>query len=192
MANKATTGFWPVSKLDGSPISGGSLRYFGDSNLFLGDLVKRAADGQTRDDGIYNQVTRATAASELIEGVVVGWEANPTALDNLYYATSNVYSVYVLPLRDADVILEAQSDDSTMVSTDVGLNIDPVFTAGTTATGQSNMALDGDTAATTAGLLFHIIRGVARPDNDLTDSVANQRFLVTMNQSAWLGQNVGV
>jgi len=192
MANKARTGFWPVQYLDGRPYNGAHRAYFGDSNLFMGDLVKRAANGQADGTGIYAQVTRATAVSELIEGVVVGWEPNPTALSNLYYATSNVYKVYILPLKSADVVLEAQSDDATMVSGDIDLNIDAVFTAGTTSTGASNMALDGNTASTTAGLMFHILRAVDREDNDTTDSVANQRYHVTMNQTAWLNQGAGV
>lgn len=192
MANKSRTGFWPVSYLDGRPYTGAHQAYFGDTNLFMGDLVKFAANGQSSEDGIYAQVTRATADSEQIVGVVVGWEPNPTALSNLYYPTSNTYKVYIANVKPSDLMLEVQSDDSTMVSSDVGLNADSVYTAGSTSTGASNMALDGDTADTTSGLMWHILRAVDRPDNDTSDSVANQRFLVVGNQSAWINQNTGV
>ena len=79
-----------------------------------------------------------------------------------------------------------------MTQSDVGLNADFTFTAGTTATGASNMELDGSTANTTAGLAFRILQMVDRTDGDNSDSVANQRFLVKCNQSAWADQIAGV
>lgn len=184
-------GFTPVKYRFGGAYSGAYRKLFstGD-NLFLGDLVKRASDAVQSGTGVYAEVDRATATTELITGVVVGWEANPNAQENLYHAASSTYAVYIADIDN--LICEVQSDDATMVQTDVGLNIDATFTAGSTTTGLSNMEINGDTAATTAGLQFKIIEMVDREDNDTADSTANQRFLVTINQSAWADQTVGV
>ena len=192
MANVSRpSGYTPVKYLNGQPYTGASIKMYSTAdNLFLGDLVKQAPDPVVSNNGVYQEVDRATATTELLYGVVVGWEPNPTALGNLYHAASAVYGVLIAPIDN--LILEAQSDDATMVQSDVGLNVDAVFTAGTTATGMSNMALDGDTAATTAGLQFRLLRMVDRPDADNADSIAAQRFWVKCNQSAWVDQSAGV
>jgi len=182
-------GFTPVATLFG-PYTGQSMKCFSSDNLFLGDLVNAATTPIASGSGVYPDVDRCAATTDTIFGVVVGWEPNPTALSNLYYEGSGTYAVYIAPIHN--LILEVQSDDATMVQTDVGLNVDATFTAGTTATGMSNMEIDGNTAATTAGLQFRIIGMVDRGDNDVTDSTANQRFLVTVNQSGWADQTAGI
>jgi len=108
----------------------------------------------------------------------------------LYHTASSSYAVYIADARD--LIMEAQSDDATMVLGDVGLNISPTVTAGSTTTGASNMELDGDTAATTNTLTLSIIGAVDRADNDAADSTANTRWLVTINSSAHANLIAGV
>ena len=181
MANTdITTGFRPVYHLDGSPYNGASRKYYSpDDNLFMGDLVEQSADGVLSGSGIYPTVDRIDAAGDIIAGVVVGWEANPDALSNLYHAASSTFAVYIADARD--IIMECQSDDATMVSTDVGLNCSPTVTAGTTTTGKSNMEVDGDTAATTTTLTLRILGFVDRPGNDNSDSTANSKLLVKVN-----------
>jgi len=184
-------GFRIVSNRDGSPFTGGFRKYYSpNDNLFKGDLVEQETSGTTSGDGRYPGVDRIDAAGDVIAGVVVGWEANPTDLGALYHAASSVYAVYIADVQD--VIMEAQSDDATMVAADVGLNISPTVTAGATATGLSNMELDGDTAATTNTLTLRVIGAVDRADNDATDSTANQRWLVTVNSSAHANLIAGV
>lgn len=184
-------GFRPVMHLNGSPYNGQSRKYFSSGdNLFMGDLVEQKANGIRSNDGIYPQVDRIDAAGDRIVGVVVGWEANPDALSNLYHAASSTYAVYIADA--SDLIMEAQSDDATMVIGDVGFNISPTVTAGSTTTGQSGMELDGSTAATTNSLTLRIVGAVDRADNDATDSTANQRWLVSINSSAWGNLTVGV
>jgi len=192
MANAdITNGFTPVGTLYGGSWSGQVRKcYSTANNLFRGDLVKQAADPVLSESGVYQEMDRATATTELIAGVVVGWEANPTALENLYHVASSTYAVYIANIQN--LILEVQSDDATMVQSDVGLNIDATFTAGTVASGRSNMEIDGNTAAATAGLQFRIIGMADKPDYDPTDSIANQKFIVTINQSAWADQTAGV
>jgi hypothetical protein len=192
MANVSRpNGFQVVKYRNGASYSGVSTKYYSTAdNLFLGDLVKAAADPVASGNGVYQEVDRCSATTDAILGVVVGWEVNPTNLGLLYHTASSTYGVFIADIWD--LVLEAQSDDATMVQTDVGLNVDATFTAGTTATGISNMALDGDTAATTAGLQFKILRMVDRPDHDNSDSIAAQRFWVVVNQSRWADQIAGV
>lgn len=183
-------GFRPVMHLNGSPYNGQFRKYFsaGD-NLFMGDLVEQRAAGVASNDGVYPSVDRLDAAGDRIVGVVVGWEANPDALSNLYHAASSSFAVYIADARD--LIMEAQSDDATMVTADVGLNISPTVTAGDTTTGQSKMELDGSTAAVTNTLTMRIVGAVDRPDNTANLS-ANSRWLVSINSSAWANLTVGV
>lgn len=184
-------GFKPVMHLNGSPYNGQFRKYFSpNDNLFIGDLVEAETTGVRSQDGIYPTVDRLDAAGDVIVGVVVGFEPNPTALDRLYHAASSTYAVYVADATD--LIMEAQSDDATMVLGDVGLNVSPTVTAGSTATGASNMEVDGDTAATTNTLTLRIEGFVDRPDSDNADSVANHKVLVSINSKARANLIAGV
>jgi len=184
-------GFRPVQHLNGSPYNGQSRMYFSpNDNLFLGDLVEQEGTGVRQNGLIYPTCDRIDAAGDVIVGVVVGWEPDPAALDRKYHAASSTYGVYIADARD--LIMEAQSDDATMVLGDVGLNISPTVTAGSTTTGASNMELDGNTAATTNTLTLRIVGGGLHVDNDSTDSTANQRWLVAVNSSAYANLIAGV
>lgn len=184
-------GFTPVSYRYGGSYSGANRKVFSDANnLFLGDLVIRSGTPTVSGDGVYEGVDRASLDTDLIVGVVVGWEVNPNSLENLYHTASTTYAVFIADIDN--LVLEVQSDDATMVQADVGKNIDAIVAAGSVTTGLSNMEINGNTAATTFGLQFKILGMVDRADNDNTDSVANQRFLVTINQSAWANQMAGV
>lgn len=184
-------GFRPVRHKNGSPYTGASTLYFSPTdNLFLGDLVEQDAAGARQNGLAYPTCDRIDAAGDRIVGVVVGWELNPTNLENLYHASGTTYGVYIADA--SDVIMEVQSDDATMVLADVGLNVSPTVTAGSTATGASNMEINGDTAATTNTLTLRIVGGADRIDNDSSDTTANQRWLVTVNSSAFGNLTVGV
>lgn len=167
-------GFRPVMHLNGNPYNGASRKYYSPSdNLFIGDVVE--ADGTGNADG-YPTVGRAEA-SDVIQGVVVGWEVNPDNLANNYHTASATYAVFIAD--DPDLIFEAQSDDATLVVGSIGLNVNFVVASGATATGLSNMEIDGNTGATTATLPFKIIGFTDREDNDI--SLTNHRLLVTAN-----------
>lgn len=182
-------GFRPVSA-SGGPFTGIQRKVYSTANnLFVGDLVMQAADPVASGDGVYQEVDRCTATGDLIAGVVVGFEANPTALGNLYHTASSTYAVYIV--APEGVVFEAQADAVTDQS-DVGLNMDATFTAGTTATGMSNMELSASSAATTPAQQFRVIGMVDRADNDNADATDSTRFLVTCNQSAFANATVGV
>ncbi len=192
MANvDKTTGFRPVKHLNGAPYTGKFEKYYSpNDNLFMYDLVEQEGTGVRSGSGAYPTCDRIDAAGDRIVGVVVGWEVDPAALDRKYHAASSTYAVYIAPADD--LIMEAQSDDATMVLGDVGLNVSPTVTAGSTATGLSNMEINGTTAATTTSLTLRIVGMLDRPDNDTADSTANQRWLVKVNSSAWANLSLGV
>ena len=174
-------GFRPVRYLDGRAYNGAYMRcYSDDDNLFMGDLVEVDTTGVARGSGVYPTVGRYDQG-DYVYGVVVGWEPDPTALDRVYHAASSTYAVFVA-MCDG-LVLEAQSDDATMVQTDVGLNVDVVVAAGSTTTGLSNMELNGDTANTNSTLDMSIVGMVDRPDNDAADSTSWQRFYVVPNKA---------
>lgn len=174
-------GFRPVRRLDGTPWNGAyNLYYSGTDNLFMGDVVEKGATSVARGDGAYPEVHRAEA-DDIPVGVVVGWERDPAALDRLYHAASSTYAVYICD--DPNMLFEAQTNDSGLAATDVGLNADIVVAAGSTTTGVSNMEIDGTTEATTADEPLKIMGAVNRPDNDL--SSANSKWLVYFNQHAY-------
>ena len=174
-------GFRPVRHADGTPYTGSFNVYFsGTDNLFLGDIVEKGATSVARGDGAYPEVHRAEA-DDIPVGVVVGWEPNPTNLNNLYHVASTTYFVYVCD--DPEILMEAQTNDAGLAATDVGLNCDFVVAAGSTTTGLSNMEIDGGTEATTADEPLKILGAVNRADNDL--ATANSRWLVKFNQHAY-------
>lgn len=183
-------GFRPVRYLDGRCYNGAFQKCFSAAdNLFMGDLVELVTTGVASGSGVYTEVGRYEQGDS-VYGVVVGWQRDPTALDRLYHASSSTYAVHVAMCKD--LILEAQSDDATMVQADVGLNVDVIVAAGSTTTGLSNMELNGDTAATTSSLDMTIIGMVDRPDNDSTNSVSWQRFLVVPNKNFWAEARTGL
>ena len=174
------TGFRPVKHLTGAPYNGQFNKYYGDANLFMGDLVIKEAAGQAIGSGAYPGCGRAAAYGILL-GAVVGWEPDPAALDRLYYATSNTLAVYI---ADApDLIFECQENNAGVAAADVGLNCDIVVAAGSTTTGISNMEVDGDTEATTIDEPLKIMGFVNSPDNDPT--LANAKLLVMINQHSY-------
>jgi len=180
-------GFRPVGTLSGSPWQGSVMRCFSDAdNLFKGDVVVQAGDGVASGSGAYLNVDRADAANPLVDGgdivgVVVGWEPNPTALDNLYHAASSTYAVLVCTAPD--VICEAQGDSSALAAAGIGLNYDIISTAGTTATGLSNMEIDSSSGVTTAATPLKLIGIKDSPDQDIT--TLNNVGLVIFNMHAF-------
>ena len=79
---------------------------------------------------------------------------------------------------DPDAVFEIQSAGSP-AQTDVGLNADIAYTAGSTKTGMSAVELSGTTAATTA--TFRIMGFSSDPDNTTTGS-ANVNVIVKFNE----------
>lgn len=184
-------GFRPVKHLNGSPYNGQFNTYFSiTDNLGMGDLVEQDAAGMRKNGIAYPSCDRVDATGDRIVGVVVGWEIDPSALDRKYHASSSTYAVHIADARD--LIMEVQDDGATMTLVDIGLNVSPKIGSLDTATGLSNMEIDGSTANTTNTLTLRIMSSVGRPDNDSSDTTANGRYLVILNSSAYADLTAGV
>ena len=176
-------GFKPVSTLSGANWNGAYRKFYTDTNAFLGDIMIQDTAGIASGNGGYQGCTRATAGTAgNIIGVVVGWEVDPDSLDLLYHAGSSAFAVYLCV--DPMVIFECQSDEALEpIASQVGMNYDFVVTGGTTATGVSNMELDGGSDVTTLGTPLQLVGIVDRPDN--TAGEANVKCLVRVNMHTY-------
>lgn len=188
MANtNRVNGFRPVKHLNGAPYNGQFNKYVvvaADATaIYVGDLVKTDGAGDLTTG--LPTVTRA-AATNVIRGVVVGFEPDPTALDTpsaQRRAASTRRIVYVCDTPD--IVLEAQEDgDTTPIAVaSIGLNASLISTSGgDTVTGASGMQIDSSSASTTATLELKLLGVVPRADNELiTAGQAYTRWLVMIN-----------
>ncbi len=165
-------GFRPYKKYTGENWNGSFVKCYAAANLFMGDAVIRETTGVTNGDGAFQSVARAAdLATAVIHGVVVGWEPNPSNLENLYHVGSaSTYAVYICV--DPDVTYLIQGDDggsNAVTNLDVGMNIDGLVAAGSTTTGLSNMEVDQSVTGltTTAGL--HLVSIPDIPGNVVGD-----------------------
>lgn len=185
-------GLRPYRNLSGDNWNGSFIKFYSSDNLFMGDVVKMASAGT----GGYQDCDRQTGTTDVPSiGVVVGWEADPTNLENLYHVGSaTTFAVHIC--TDPDMVYLAQGDGAGTVATEasVGLNFDLVIGAGDTTTGLSNMEVDESSGATAILTPLHCVGLSTDPSNE--QGVANQEFLVILNmhdyRGALLGTTTGV
>lgn len=198
MANSdASFGLRPVRHRNGAPYNGAANPYYVPSSyataLFIGDPVKTTGTSNTAEvsapgagnfpAGSLPEINRAGATGD-ITGVIVGFAADATSLENQYNPASTERIVFVAD--DPELMFEVQedSDTSTLAATSVGLNANVIFTnAGSTTSGQSGAELDSSTAATTATLQLRLERLANRADNEVG---ANAKWLVSILQHSAL------
>jgi len=186
-------GYRPVGNLTGTPYGGPTLACVSTENLFLGDLVKWASDplAGASGAGAYLDVDRVSGVADLVVGVVVGWQADPSVdLSRKYYTGGSGGFVQVAPIDG--LLLEVQCDDNAMTLVKVGLNADTTFAAGSLTTGMSNMELDSSTLATSNLLQFKVMGVAAIPGSSNEFSSAWTRVIVKCNQSGLNDQTAGV
>jgi len=179
MANTdAPMGLIPIKHASGAPYNGSCNAYYAPSDyavaLFVGDPVVRVADGSNEaavslggakfQPGTLPEIN-VGAAGGPFTGVVVGFGANPNALDKTYRPASTEQVVWVAD--DPDLVFEIQevSGGTALTSEEVGLNANIVAGSGSTVTGYSGFELDNSTENTTAGLELKITRLANREDN---------------------------
>jgi len=180
-------GFSPVKYLNGAPYNGQMRKYYSPTdNLFVGDLVKLNGAGSA--DG-YQAVSRA-AAGDVVVGVVVGYDPDPSALDRKYHVASTSLAVHVAD--DPNLVLMCQEDavGGALATASVGLNANAVVAAGDTSSGASNMELDTSSAAVTSTLQLSILGFVQSPDNEV--ATANAKVLVKVNRHQYANAATGV
>lgn len=204
MANvDAPMGLRPVRHKSGAPYSGSVNPYYLPSTygtaVFIGDTVVRTGTSNTAvvavpgagEFGIgtlpeinLSDVGTVAAAGDMITGVVVGFAADPTALENKHNPASTERVAYVCD--DPDVIFECQADGA-IPATSMGLNATLIAThSGSTTTGLSGRELDTTSAAPAADLSdqMRILRAVNRQDNDTTITHAKVEVQITQHTEA--------
>jgi hypothetical protein len=177
MSNKnAPFGARVVGKLGSGIANGGMTEYAiasgASGNIFSGDLVKMTSAGTILVSG---------AGDESI-GIFRGCSFTNSSGETIFsshFPTGTVSSdIVAFVVDDPNAVFEIQSAGSP-AQTDVGLNADIAYTAGSTKTGMSAVELSGTTAATTA--TFRIMGFSSDPDNSTTGS-ANVNVIVKFNE----------
>jgi hypothetical protein len=186
MANVDTPfGFKPVGHLLGLDWSSQVRRCFmtgATGACYIGDAVNLA--GSADATGAYLTVVPATVgATNVISGVVVGFEPDPADLTLLYRKTST--DRYALVIMDPYVIYEIQgSTTAVLANTIVGNNgILIADHTGNTATGISGMELSSATTPTTDATYQLLILGAATdPLNDISSVNAKWLVLISLHR----------
>lgn len=194
MANADTpAGLRPVKDVHGRAYNGAKRSYSAIASygtaLFIGDPVKITGAATTLSDGRIVPNVDACAATDVIDGVIVGFAANPTDLGSTYRAASTLREVFVCD--DDNMLYEIQegSTGTALTAAAIGLNIDFVVAAGNTNTGLSGVMIDNATEATTNTLSLKLVEFVNRPDNEIGYSA---KWLVKINRSRFANQLAGV
>lgn len=161
--------------------------------FFIGDAVTLAGSSDT--SGCYPTVTVATVgATNVIYGVIVGFEPDPTDLTILYRKDDTARYCYVC--FDPYVIYEIQGDSvAAIANTSVGMNSVLIAThSGDTATGLSGLELNSSVIAADATYQLHILGAVESPNNDISLVNAKWRVLINLHGyraaytgAAWYG-----
>lgn len=143
--------------------------------IAIGDFVAMA--GSADADGVPS-ITRATAGSTNIVGVVVGFVPSADYLSQTHRTASTERYALVADDPDQFFSIQEDSDGGALAATDVGSNADISPGTVSTTTGLSNMEIDSSTATTSAAQL-RIIRLDPSPDNAIG---ANARWIVKINE----------
>ena len=183
-------GLLPHRHLNGSPWNGQLQRMAilaSDATaLFKGDLVKSAG---TADVNGVQAITRATADTENMVGVIVGFDVDYSNLNSPNQMRLASTARYALVCVDPSVVYEIQSNGTCAVA-DIGLNCGLVYTAGSTTSGLSKMVAAQSTVNTTVTLPLKILGWIQRGDVDVTDGT-NMKLEVLVNTTTTAVPTVG-
>jgi len=206
MANiSRINGLKPVQHKNGSAYNGQATLYAVSSSngtaIFVGDLVKLAADGNAA--GIQHVVpatagTAGTGAAAL--GVVVGvgnakldrvegsMSTGSIVLDTPQYLAASTAG-YVLVADATDIVHEVEATNGgaaySFAVADVGQNCNLYAGAGSTTTGASQHSADLGDKGTTATLPLKIAGVSKKVGNEVTGNYT--KILVTLNNSQLAG-----
>lgn len=187
-------GFQPVRLINGSPWTGGTNSYplanTYATALFKGDPVKQLNDG-TIGVGVAGSATLGIffgvkyVASDGTAKFSPYWPGNPGVLTGS--------SVEALVIDDPNVVYSVQETNAAgaagtpLALADVNLNINYLYTAGSTATGQSAVSLNNETEADTSTLNAKLI---GLDPNSTVGAFAN--WLVILNNAAYRAGTTGI
>jgi len=172
-------GFKPVRHLTGAPYNGQvnlyTLPATDSTAVAVGDLVDLT--GTADADGIQIVARQNTVTGPWL-GAIVGFRADPTALQNSGYRAASTQR-YVLVADSPDLIFEAQAAGTFTWNTSAGLLANTNTTAASTngGAGLSNMVVDMSTATTATSAGLRILGPSRRVDQD-TSSTSNVKVEV--------------
>ncbi len=175
-------GLKPLRYKSGAPYNGAAVPMYIDAAyataLFIGDPVVKVVAGSNAapitvpGGGSFNigtlpQVEKAAAADAArITGVIVGFAAAPTDLENQYNPANTERVVFVA--NDPFLVFEIQADGA-VPATSIGMNANLIYTnAGSMASGISGAELDTSLIAADASNQLLILQAVNRVDVDTT------------------------
>lgn len=207
MANiSRINGFRPIKHVTGAPYNGQANLYAVSSSngtaIFVGDLVKLAADGNTAA-GIQFVVpatagVAGTGAAAL--GVVVGFvnakldpvtgamTSGSIALDTPQYLAASTAG-YVLVADSPDLLFSVEATNGgsaySFAVADIGQNVNLYAGAGSTTTGSSAHSADLGDKGTTATLPLKVWGVDKRIDNEVTGNYT--KILVQINNHQYKG-----
>lgn len=206
MANTSKIrGFVPVKHLNGSPYNGQANLYAVSSSngtaIFVGDLVKLAADGSSAGIQFVVPATAGVAGTGAAAvGVVVGivnakldpltgkMTTGSISLDTPQYLAASTAG-YVLVADSPDILFECEATSAgsaySFAVADIGQNCNLNAGAGSTTTGASAHSADLNDKGTTATLPLKIWGTVQKVDNDPTGNYT--KILVQINNHQYKG-----
>ena len=212
MANTSKiNGFRPVKHVTGAPYNGQANIYgvaSGDSTaLFVGDVVKLAADGNAAGIQYVTAHAAGTAGTgQPALGVVVGvintkldpvdgrMSAGSISLDTPVYRPGSVEQ-YVLVADSPDLIYEVEATAAgsaySFAVADVGQNANIFAGSGSTTTGNSAHSLNMSDKGTAATLPFKILGVSKKIDNEVTGNYTKVLVQINNHQYKSVG-TVGV
>ena len=212
MANTSKiNGFRPVKHVTGAPYNGQANIYgvaSSDSTaLFVGDVVKLAADGNAAGIQYVTAHAAGTAGTgQPALGVVVGvintkldpvdgrMSAGSISLDTPVYRPGSVEQ-YVLVADSPDLIYEVEATAAgsaySFAVADVGQNANIFAGSGSTSTGNSAHSLNMSDKGTAATLPFKIVGVSKKIDNEVTGNYTKVLVQINNHQYKSVG-TVGV
>ena len=212
MANTSKiNGFRPVKHVTGAPYNGQANIYgvaSSDSTaLFVGDVVKLAADGNAAGIQYVTAHAAGTAGTgQPALGVVVGiintkldpvdgrMSAGSISLDTPVYRPGSVEQ-YVLVADSPDLIYEVEATAAgsaySFAVADVGQNANIFAGSGSTTTGNSAHSLNMSDKGTAATLPFKIVGVSKKIDNEVTGNYTKVLVQINNHQYKSVG-TVGV
>lgn len=182
----APIGLRPVGYIGGRPFAGATNEYrilsgYGTS-IFHGDIVRIGGSADTTAEGYLVKDTGTTTLTKPI-GVFMGCRYTESTTGQIVYreyfpASTAASDIYAFVADDPNTVFQLQSDEA-VAQSKLGLNFALVQGSGSTTTGQSAVALDGSTLATTNTLPMRVIGFQIGPNSAIGDTYTD--CLVTYN-----------
>jgi len=195
MANiSKINGFKPVKHITGAPYNGQANIYATSASdgtaLFVGDVVKLAADGNTQGIQFVAAATAGVAGTGApVLGVVVGIKPNYTNENFSSTGVAASTAATLLVCDDPRATYEVESD-ATLAITDVGSNVDIISTEATLSGVMyiSNYKIDGSSGVTTAATPVQVVKLL----KGATSGTLGDRALVRLNDTSIVPGATGV